>query len=247
MINTESGLKFFGKFKGRVVDNLDPKKACRVRAQIPGFGKGAETGWALCSNPLNSDSIPSIGETVWIEFEQGDTSFPIYSGDFKTVPDVTDDIKAAYDDDPDNIHKYSNSVDYNGHQILKTPDGILIKDSKGQTFEMVTIDNQEKIILTDLAGNTVLMNEDGINFNQGSKGTARLDDGIISSSSEDTAFWTFWQAVWAVVTGPPIPEPGMGAASAFQTALALAANTAGVPSDISGKINESSSSVITGD
>ena len=86
-----------------------------------------------------------------------------------------------------------------------------------------------------------------INFNSGDKGVARLDDSTISSASEDATFWTFWNAIFGVLSGSPIPEPGNGSPSALQTALALAITGAGgIPSAINGKINNASSTVKAG-
>jgi hypothetical protein len=86
-----------------------------------------------------------------------------------------------------------------------------------------------------------------INLNNGDRGVARLNDSTISSSSEDTLFWTFWNSVFGVITGSPIPEPGNGAPSAFQTALASAITGAGgIPVEINGKINSSSDTVKAG-
>ncbi len=151
-----------GKYRAIVVDNKDDKKARRVRVEIPTFGKHAQTHWCHPSSMLKHDFVPEVGETVWLEFEMGDPQFPVYSGDFTTIPDVSQEMKDAYDSDIDNIHKYQLIKDYNGHKIYKSPDGLLVTDSAGQTVEMNTISGSEKIEVKDKAGNTVLMNKDGM-------------------------------------------------------------------------------------
>lgn len=75
---------------------------------------------------------------------------------------------------------------------------------------------------------------------------ARQEDTTISSSSEDSAYWAFWSAMFAVIKGAPIPEAGGGAPSAFQAALALAL-VAATPSSLTGKINAGSDQVQIGD
>ena len=80
------------------------------------------------------------------------------------------------------------------------------------------------------------------------RASARQDDKTISSSAEDSAFWGFIAAVFGVITGTPIPEPGNGAASALQAALSAAITGAGgTPTQITGKINEGSAQVQVGD
>jgi len=74
---------------------------------------------------------------------------------------------------------------------------------------------------------------------------ARQEDATISSSSEDSAFWAFWSALFAVIKGAPIPEPGGGAPSAFQAALAVAL-VAATPTSQTGKINAGSDQVQIG-
>ena len=76
---------------------------------------------------------------------------------------------------------------------------------------------------------------------------ARENDTTVSSSSEDSTFWTFFTAFFSVITGAPIPEPGNGAPSAFQAALAAAITGAGgVPSSQAGRINSASTEVQIG-
>ena len=99
----------------------------------------------------------------------------------------------------------------------------------------------------------VLENDGGFVRILGTSGTgseepaARKEDPTISDSSTDSAFWTFFAAFFAIVTGPPIPEPGNGAPSAFQTALAGAITGAGgTPTKQDGKIADGSSEVKIG-
>lgn len=80
------------------------------------------------------------------------------------------------------------------------------------------------------------------------KSSARVDDTTTSSSSEDSAFWTFFSAFFAVITGSPIPEPGLGAPSALQAAMTAAITAAGgTQSKMDGKITSGSSQVEVGD
>ena len=74
---------------------------------------------------------------------------------------------------------------------------------------------------------------------------ARQDDPIASTSSEDSPYWAFWSAMFAVIKGAAIPEPGGGAPSAFQAALKLAL-AASTPASLTGKITAGSDKVKVG-
>jgi hypothetical protein len=67
------------------------------------------------------------------------------------------------------------------------------------------------------------------------KAAAYKDGQAKSDMAVDSSFWSFIEAFFAIVTGPPIPEPGNGAPSMFQTAL-MAALAAVKPSSITAKI-----------
>jgi len=77
--------RHYGKYRGRVTANADPKKLGRLRANVPEVLGDVETGWALPCAPYSGDksgayAIPAAGAGVWIEFEAGDVSRPIWSG-----------------------------------------------------------------------------------------------------------------------------------------------------------------------
>jgi hypothetical protein len=73
---------FFGKYRGTVVDKDDPRQIGRIRALVPVVTGDEESVWAMPCVPFGSDLsiVPDIGTQVWIEFEQGDPSHPIWTG-----------------------------------------------------------------------------------------------------------------------------------------------------------------------
>ena len=76
---------FYGKYRGVVTDIKDPLLIGRVRATVPDVMGDQESGWAMPSVPFaGSDmgffALPNSGAGVWIEFEQGDPDYPIWSG-----------------------------------------------------------------------------------------------------------------------------------------------------------------------
>ena len=101
---------FFGKFRGRVVDNNDPLKIGRVKAMVPAISD-MELNWAMPCAPYAGPkvgfyAIPPVDANVWIEFEGGDPNYPIWSGGFwdtkearSVPPDATGPEKKVWQTD----------------------------------------------------------------------------------------------------------------------------------------------------
>lgn len=80
--------RLYGKRKARVSDNKDPERRGRVRVEnIELFGSG-QSDWALPNVPFYGGrdcgffSVPPVGSTVWLEFEEGLIDYPIYTGGY---------------------------------------------------------------------------------------------------------------------------------------------------------------------
>ena len=82
-----STTKFWGKYRGTVVNNLDPMMIGRIMAIVPDVSGVALTSWAMPCFPVagiqtGMFATPIIGSGVWIEFERGDPDYPIWTGCF---------------------------------------------------------------------------------------------------------------------------------------------------------------------
>jgi hypothetical protein len=78
--------EFYGKYRGKVVNNVDPEMLGRIIALVPAISELPLT-WALPNAPFAGSSVglfalPPIGANVWIEFEGGDPNYPIWTGCF---------------------------------------------------------------------------------------------------------------------------------------------------------------------
>ena len=78
--------QFLGKYRGKVVNPVDPMELGRIIALVPAVSEIPLT-WALPSVPYAGPdvgffAVPPPGANVWIEFEGGDPNFPIWSGCF---------------------------------------------------------------------------------------------------------------------------------------------------------------------
>ncbi len=77
--------RFYGKYRGLVTDVTDPEQMGRIQAQVPEILGELASPWALPAVPFAGPGhglvlIPEVGDGVWIEFEAGDPSRPIWSG-----------------------------------------------------------------------------------------------------------------------------------------------------------------------
>ncbi|HEX2031933.1 MAG TPA: phage baseplate assembly protein V [Actinomycetota bacterium] len=80
-----NGEPYYGKYRGVCTDNRDPLMQGRIKASVPDVLGDQDSGWALPCAPFGGNgmgffAIPSQGAGVWVEFEQGDPDYPIWSG-----------------------------------------------------------------------------------------------------------------------------------------------------------------------
>jgi len=88
--------RHYGKYRGTVSDNQDPRSQGRLKVKVPEVLADVETGWALPCAPYTGDktgvyAIPAVGAGVWIEFEAGDVSRPIWVGGWWSSDNVPTD------------------------------------------------------------------------------------------------------------------------------------------------------------
>ncbi|MDT7543564.1 MAG: hypothetical protein QOE33_3468 [Acidobacteriota bacterium] len=131
--------KFFGKYRGTVTD-VDAA-TLRIKAMLPAVLGEQPTGWCVPCVPYAGPSVgiaflPEVGSGVWIEFEGGDVSFPIWSGCFwfegEQPTDAAPGVKVIatkaghkilFDDDAGSIK----ITDSNNNKITMDSDGITLE------------------------------------------------------------------------------------------------------------------------
>ena len=79
--------KFYGKYRGTVVQNIDPLQTGRIQVIVPDVSSLTPSTWAMPCVPIAGKQmgtylVPQIGAGVWVEFEQGDPDYPIWVGGF---------------------------------------------------------------------------------------------------------------------------------------------------------------------
>ena len=93
--------RFYGKYRGAVTD-VDAA-TMRIKAKVPSVLGETASGWCMACVPYAGDGfghafLPEIGSGVWIEFEAGDVSYPVWTGCYwrqgEAPPDATADARA---------------------------------------------------------------------------------------------------------------------------------------------------------
>lgn len=85
MTNPAAGTRYYGKYRGTVVDVEDPMQLGRITAMVPDAMGATPSTWAMPCLPFagvqsGAWTVPPVGSGVWVEFEQGDVNYPIWTG-----------------------------------------------------------------------------------------------------------------------------------------------------------------------
>ena len=177
---------YYGKYRGTVLDNIDPMMRGRILAEVPAVAALFPSSWCEPCMPLagiqmGAYFVPQIGAGVWIEYEQGDPTRPIWTGCFwGSLAEVPALAQAGLPASPSIVLQTSgqNTVAISdmpgaaGGILLKTLTGLIsvsetgiIIQSGASTISMlgttITITNGPASIVLGPA-NTVAVNIDGL-------------------------------------------------------------------------------------
>lgn len=192
--------RFYGKYRGFVVDNEDPEMLGRLRVSVPSvLGDKVVTGWAVPCVPYGGAAglgmlfVPAVEAGVWVEFEEGDLEFPIWVGTFWSKPGG--DTELPRPNGPDGAEQDA---------AQSPPTRKILKTAKGHTLQFEDADDQEMVILreathghvltmdkdgvtvTDESGNVIRMTADGITLTDAAENVvAMTEDGITLTDAAD--------------------------------------------------------------
>jgi len=159
--------RYYGKYRGTVINNVDPMFKGRIMAQVPDVLGATPSGWAMPCFPfagpqMGAVALPMIGAGVWVEFEGGDPSKPIWVGGFYGTPA---EVPALANAAPPGVS--SVVVQTLGQNTLMLSDvpgptgGVLLKTTTGATLTMndtgITFNNGKGAIIA-MVGNVVTVN-----------------------------------------------------------------------------------------
>lgn len=148
--------RFYGKYRG-VVTDVDAS-TMRVKASVPSVLPSGGTGWCMPCVPYAGPQVgvlmlPEVGSGVWIEFEGGDVSYPIWVGGFWHTGEVPSQASATV-------------------KSIVTAAGSLAMD--GDAGSITLTDAQQNTVVLDTSGVTstsgasqVAIGASGVNVNSG--------------------------------------------------------------------------------
>jgi uncharacterized protein involved in type VI secretion and phage assembly len=161
--------QYFGKYRGTVVNNVDPMQMGRIMAIVPDVTGPLPSSWALPCVPMAGPQagqfvLPQIGAAVWIEFEQGNPDYPIWTGGFwGSVAEVPALALAA----PPGIQPIVlQTIGQNTLMISDVPGptgGILLKSTTGALISI----NEVGITISNGQGATILLTGPTVTINEG--------------------------------------------------------------------------------
>lgn len=149
--------RFYGKYRG-IVTEVDAA-TMRIRATVPAVLGEAPSGWCQPCVPYAGPGVgffflPEPGAGVWIEFEAGDVSYPIWAGCFWHAGDVPAEA---------------------GEKVR----GIVT----GAPHQLIFDDDADEVTLGDSNGGTLLLSSDGITATRGTSSLVVSDTSVSINDS----------------------------------------------------------------
>jgi len=143
--------RFYGKYRG-VVTDVDAS-TMRIKASVPSVLPNIGTGWAMPCVPYAGPQVgvvmlPEVGSGVWIEFEGGDVSYPVWVGMYWHSGEIPSQASATV------------------KSIITTGGWLAIDDNAGS------------VTLTDAQQNTVVLDSSGVTSTSGSSSVAIGSSGV---------------------------------------------------------------------
>ncbi len=179
MSATPSGInagpqRYYGKYRGTVLTNIDPMQIGRVIAQVPDVLGETPSSWAMPCVPAAGIQagcfiVPPIGSQVWIEFEQGNPAYPIWTGGFWGVVAAVPVLATSSPAIPPGQNTVLQTTGQNSLILSDAPQspttgGIILKGASGAIIVVnetgIYIDNGQGATIT-LVGPTVAITSPG--------------------------------------------------------------------------------------
>lgn len=158
---------YYGKYRGVVVDNIDPMQIGRVIAQVPDVLGDTPSSWAMPCVPVAGIQagcfvVPPVGSHVWVEFEKGSPDYPIWTGGFWEYPAEVPAMAL----NPSAVPPGQNIV-------LQTTGGaaLVLSDAVGPWAN--------GIVLKSASGATIVVNNSGIFIDNGQGASIALEGATI--------------------------------------------------------------------
>lgn len=140
-MDTSYSEELWGKYRAEVLDINDPEMRGRVKVKCEAVMPDApELGWAESCFMPGMFFLPRKGDFVWIEFEEGDVTLPVWVGIMPTREYVKKFL----------FKEYGDRLNYDPNVRM-----IRSKDHKGIHFMDGADKGETEINVTDQAGSFV--------------------------------------------------------------------------------------------
>jgi len=164
-----SNQKYYGKYRGMVINNIDPLQTGRLQVQVPDVSGLIPSTWAMPCFPFTGNqmgmwALPQIGTGVWVEFEQGDPDYPIWSGCwFGSAAEVPALAQAAPPAVPNVVLQTQAQNTIMISDVPGPTGGILLKTTTGALISV----NDTGITISNGKGATITLTGPTVNINMG--------------------------------------------------------------------------------
>ncbi|MBA3942928.1 MAG: baseplate assembly protein [Herpetosiphonaceae bacterium] len=161
--------KFYGKYRGTVLQNVDPLQIGRIQVMVPDVSTLLPSSWAMPCVPIAGKQmgtfvVPQIGAGVWVEFEQGDPDYPIWVGGFwGLVAEVPALALAGNPASPSIVLQTALQNTIAVSDLPGPTGGIMLKSTTGATI----IVNDTGIYIQNGKGASIIMTGPSITINNG--------------------------------------------------------------------------------
>jgi len=172
MADMTAARTFYGKYRGTVVNNIDPMLRGRLLVMVPDVLGPVPSSWAEPCVPLAGPTgppmgtyfVPPIGAGVWVEFERGDPSRPIWVGCRWGAPsDVPPLAHAGLPVSPNIVLQTAGQNSLVISDLPGPTGGIMLKSATGATL----IVNDTGIYIQNGKGASITMTGPTVDINLG--------------------------------------------------------------------------------
>src|SRR5260370_31131632 len=187
--NHSGTARHYGKYRGSVADNQDPRNQGRIKAKVPEILGTVESGWALPCGPEAGDktgvfTVLPVGAGVWLEFEAGDVSRPIWTGCWWQSGKLPTDESGTAATPDLKIFRSEQGLLLALHDDSKT---IALSDSSGANILKMGVQQGE---VTGKAGNKVVVDAPQIQLVNGASHPAVFGDNLTTFLNQLVTLFT---------------------------------------------------------
>jgi uncharacterized protein involved in type VI secretion and phage assembly len=161
--------RYYGVYRGTVVNNIDPLQMGRIIATVPDVGGVIPTTWAMPCLPvagkqMGTFMVPQIGSGIFVQFEAGDPDRPVWIGGWwGNAAEVPALALAGVPGDPNIVIQTTLQNAIVVSDLPGPTGGIMLKSTTGATI----IVNDTGIYIQNGKGASIVMAGPSVTINNG--------------------------------------------------------------------------------